>query len=97
MRVVRRRGDTRCGIARCLDLIGGIGSTDVVLVQVETRDWPSSVEMEMLSAFRVPAKSAVKELTAAIHEADTTQHCAKGRRQHRQPVRELAPDRVTKP
>lgn len=35
------------------DLIG-IGSTDVVLVQVKTRDWPGSVEMETLSTFRVP-------------------------------------------
>jgi hypothetical protein len=35
------------------DLIG-VGSTDVVLVQVKTRDWPGSVEMETLSAFRVP-------------------------------------------
>lgn len=35
------------------DLIG-VGSTDVVLVQVKTRDWPGSVEMEALFAFPVP-------------------------------------------
>ena len=31
-----------------------IGTTDVVLVQVKTRDWPGSVEMETLREFRVP-------------------------------------------
>jgi hypothetical protein len=35
------------------DLIG-VGSTDVVLVQAKTRDWPGAVEMEAFSAFRVP-------------------------------------------
>ncbi len=35
------------------DLIG-VGSTDFVLVQVKTRDWPGSVEMETLQAFTVP-------------------------------------------
>lgn len=35
--------------------IVGIGSTDVVLVQVKTRDWPGSVEMETLRGFVVPA------------------------------------------
>jgi Holliday junction resolvase len=35
------------------DLIG-VGSTDVVLVQVKTRDWPGSVEMETLTTFKVP-------------------------------------------
>ena len=37
------------------DLIG-IGSTDVVLVQVKTRDWPGTVEMETLRDFPVPAQ-----------------------------------------
>jgi hypothetical protein len=32
----------------------GIGSTDVVLVQVKTRDWPGAAEMETLRSFRVP-------------------------------------------
>jgi len=35
------------------DLIG-ISSTDVVVVQVKTRDWPGSVEMKTLRAFRCP-------------------------------------------
>jgi hypothetical protein len=35
------------------DLIG-IGSTDVVLVQCKTRDWPGAAEMETLRNFRVP-------------------------------------------
>jgi len=33
----------------------GIGSADIVLVQVKTRDWPGSVEMETLKMFRCPA------------------------------------------
>ena len=32
----------------------GIGSTDVVLVQVKTRDWPGLTEMESLRAFPAP-------------------------------------------
>jgi Holliday junction resolvase len=35
------------------DIIG-IGSTDVVLVQVKTRDWPGSAEMETMKQFPVP-------------------------------------------
>lgn len=35
--------------------IVGIGSTDIVLVQVKTRDWPGSVEMETLRLFPAPA------------------------------------------
>jgi len=34
--------------------IVGIGSTDVVLVQVKTRDWPGTVEMETLRSFPAP-------------------------------------------
>jgi Holliday junction resolvase len=33
----------------------GIGSTDVVLVQVKTRDWPGAEEMETLRQFPAPA------------------------------------------
>ncbi|MGB9072738.1 MAG: hypothetical protein WCC22_08700 [Terriglobales bacterium] len=40
----------------CWDAIG-IGSTDIVLVQVKTRDWPGSVEMETLRAFAAPANA----------------------------------------
>jgi uncharacterized protein with GYD domain len=36
------------------DLIG-VSATDVALVQVKTRDWPGSAEMETLTAFPVPA------------------------------------------
>jgi uncharacterized protein with GYD domain len=35
--------------------IVGIGSQDVVLVQVKTRDWPGRVEMESLKQFAAPA------------------------------------------
>jgi len=35
------------------DIIG-IGSTDVVLLQVKTRDWPGSAEMEALQSFPCP-------------------------------------------
>jgi Holliday junction resolvase len=43
------------------DLIG-VGSTDFVLVQVKTRDWPGSVEMEALQAFTVPPNCGLLEL-----------------------------------
>ena len=36
------------------DLIG-IGSQDVVLCQVKTRDWPGTVEMETLCGFVAPS------------------------------------------
>ena len=35
------------------DIIG-IGSKDMVLVQVKTRDWPGAAEMEALTLFSVP-------------------------------------------
>jgi hypothetical protein len=35
--------------------IVGIGSTDVVLCQVKTRDWPGTAEMETLKLFPAPA------------------------------------------
>jgi hypothetical protein len=38
------------------DIIG-IGSTDVVLVQVKTRDWPGCAEMETLKLFPAPANA----------------------------------------
>ena len=34
--------------------IVGVGSTDVVLVQCKTRDWPGVVETETLRLFTVP-------------------------------------------
>jgi hypothetical protein len=38
------------------DLIG-VGSTDVLLVQVKTHDWPATAEMETLRVFRAPANA----------------------------------------
>ena len=35
------------------DIIG-VGSTDFVLLQVKTRDWPGSGEMETLKSFLAP-------------------------------------------
>ena len=32
----------------------GVGSSDVVLLQVKTRDWPGSVEMTTLREFAIP-------------------------------------------
>jgi Holliday junction resolvase-like predicted endonuclease len=34
--------------------IVGVGSTDIVLVQVKTRDWPGKTEMETLKLFPAP-------------------------------------------
>lgn len=38
----------------------GISSADIVLVQVKTRDWPGSAEMELLREF--PAPSNVRKI-----------------------------------
>jgi Holliday junction resolvase len=35
----------------------GIGKTDIVLVQVKTRDWPNAAEMELLREFPAPANA----------------------------------------
>lgn len=35
------------------DLVG-IGSTDILLVQVKTRDWPGTAELERLANFAAP-------------------------------------------
>ena len=32
----------------------GIGKTDIVLIQVKTRDWPSSADVEAIRAFPAP-------------------------------------------
>jgi hypothetical protein len=34
--------------------IVGIGPTDLLLVQVKTRDWPGSIEMETIRMFLAP-------------------------------------------
>jgi Holliday junction resolvase len=36
------------------DIIG-VSPTDVVLVQVKSRDWPGAVEMESIRSFSLPA------------------------------------------
>jgi hypothetical protein len=46
---------------RAWDIIA-IGSADVVLVQVKTRDWPGSVEMEMETLRLFPAPPGVRKL-----------------------------------
>lgn len=33
----------------------GVGQQDIVLVQVKTRDWPGSVEIETLKSFVAPS------------------------------------------
>jgi len=46
-----------------------VGSTDVVLLQVKTRDWPGTVEMEQLRLF--PAPPCCKKL---VHRWRDRQH-----------------------
>ncbi len=56
MRLLERAGYYCTRAAASLgawDLVA-ISSTDVVLVQVKTRDWPGAIEMETLQGFRVP-------------------------------------------
>jgi uncharacterized protein with GYD domain len=67
------------------DLVG-IGSADVVLVQVKTNAWPGAVEMETLKLFRCPPNCRrlvhrwrdrqrlpdVREIGALDHEPVTT-------------------------
>lgn len=38
----------------CWDIVG-IGPTDIVLVQVKTRDWPGTAETETLKMFPAPS------------------------------------------
>lgn len=45
---------TRSGASLGVFDIIGVGSTDVVLVQVKTRDWPGTVEMEAIELFSAP-------------------------------------------
>ncbi len=46
---------TRSGASLGAFDVIGVGSADVVLVQVKTRDWPGSVEMEQLRLFTCPS------------------------------------------
>lgn len=55
-RILEAAGYAVCRAAASLgvwDLIG-VSSADVVLVQVKTRDWPGSAEMETLRDFPAP-------------------------------------------
>lgn len=56
IRLLEAAGYACCRSAASLGAwdIVGIGSTDVVLVQVKTRDWPGSAEMETLRLFTAP-------------------------------------------
>ena len=45
---------TRCAASLGVWDVVGIRPTDIILVQVKTRDWPGSAEMELLRLFRVP-------------------------------------------
>jgi Holliday junction resolvase len=56
MRLLEAAGYRCCRSAASLgerDIIG-VGSTDSVLVQVKSRDWPGAVEMEQLKLFSCP-------------------------------------------
>lgn len=56
-RLLEAAGYSVCRAAASLgvwDLVG-IGSADVVLVQVKTNAWPGTVERETLAGFRCPA------------------------------------------
>ena len=46
---------TRSGGSLGVFDVVGIGSADIVLVQVKTRDWPGTVEMEQLRLFTCPS------------------------------------------
>ena len=56
IRLLQAAGYRCCRSAASLGVwdIVGIASTDCVLVQVKTRDWPGSVEMEQLKLFPCP-------------------------------------------
>jgi hypothetical protein len=48
---------TRSGASLGVFDIIGVGSTDVVLVQVKTRDWPGALETEAMREFPAPANA----------------------------------------
>ncbi len=56
MRMLEAAGYSCTRAAASLGLfdIIGVSSTDVVLVQVKTRDWPYAAEMETLNGFQCP-------------------------------------------
>jgi hypothetical protein len=53
------------------DIIG-IGSTDIVLCQVKTRDWPGTVEMETLKAFHADITAGSWCIAGGIDSAHPT-------------------------
>lgn len=57
IRLLEAAGYRCCRSAASLGVwdIVGVGSADLVLVQVKTRDWPGALEMEAIAAFPVPA------------------------------------------
>ncbi len=56
MRILEAAGYqcTRSGASLGVFDIIGVGSTDVVLVQVKSNAWPGTVEMEAIKLFPVP-------------------------------------------
>jgi Holliday junction resolvase len=57
MRLLEAAGYSCCRSAASLgewDVVG-IGPTDVILLQIKTRDWPGAAEMEQLRLFKCPA------------------------------------------
>ncbi len=56
MRLLEAAGYQCCRSAASLGVwdVVGIGSTDVVLVQVKSNDWPGSIEMQTLREFVSP-------------------------------------------
>ncbi len=45
---------TRSGASLGVFDIIGVGAADILLLQVKTRDWPGTVEMEAIRLFPVP-------------------------------------------
>jgi hypothetical protein len=54
MALLEAAGHACTRAAAGLGIFDGIGSTDIVLCQVKTRDWPGAEEMEDIRAFPVP-------------------------------------------
>lgn len=48
---------TKAGASLGVWDIIGVGSNDFVLLQVKTRDWPGSTEMETLKTFIAPSNA----------------------------------------
>jgi hypothetical protein len=56
--------------------IVGVGSTDVVLVQVKTRDWPGSVESEAIGMFAAPMNC--RKLVQQMESTTENAGCSRG-------------------